>query len=421
MTTVGASSMNHSSSSRRRRSRRGYTLAFFAMFMFALFGLAALVIDLGFVRLARRQMQTAVDAAAIEGLRHTHETDEQWRQRASDMVAWTFDDDFDPDNGDPFQFGAGPVVTFSGGIGKPEMAAGQLMTVSEDRNQRVYKPRRSDNTAGLELNDDNEAYGDIVRVDSATVRVQMRRVAQPDVSPDDNIPGVSSSGPGVPWLAGRGAFLSAASRDRLQHGVTVRAAASASAGAARSVGPVLPEGTYTDANGDPLPGVPGLAPWALELNFWNGLPAGDADGELSIEGDQLKNDDAVVGRSLVASQYGVLSIGEVLLTPAPYAEPPQPSLNPHDADPTLARYIPIYCAELDNRIVGFGYVLWDIEDDTLTIARRANVIARVNAGRYFAPHAFRDGNIPLPSETLTRIWQEHLTLPAPLQIPLLVR
>ena len=39
------------------------------MIFFGLMGLAALVIDMGFARLAQREMQTAVDSAALEGLR----------------------------------------------------------------------------------------------------------------------------------------------------------------------------------------------------------------------------------------------------------------------------------------------------------------------------------------------------------------
>ena len=39
------------------------------MMFFGLLGLAALVIDLGFARLTQRQMQSAVDSAALEGLR----------------------------------------------------------------------------------------------------------------------------------------------------------------------------------------------------------------------------------------------------------------------------------------------------------------------------------------------------------------
>ena len=38
------------------------------MMFFGLMGLAALVIDMGFARLAQRQMQTAVDSAALEGI-----------------------------------------------------------------------------------------------------------------------------------------------------------------------------------------------------------------------------------------------------------------------------------------------------------------------------------------------------------------
>ena len=52
---------------RRRRSRfqggnrEGYAAVLFVMLFFGLMGLAALVIDIGFARLAQRQMQTAVD------------------------------------------------------------------------------------------------------------------------------------------------------------------------------------------------------------------------------------------------------------------------------------------------------------------------------------------------------------------------
>ena len=51
----------------KRADRAGYALVLFVMMFFGLMGLAALVIDIGFVRLAQRQMQTAVDSAALEG------------------------------------------------------------------------------------------------------------------------------------------------------------------------------------------------------------------------------------------------------------------------------------------------------------------------------------------------------------------
>ena len=163
------------SRNRKRTDRAGYTLVLFLMIFFGLMGLAALVIDLGFARLAQRQMQTAVDSGALEGLRFRsdcpddwlndpaygspaptrptspyNESDPQWqtwlgwldgarRLAAGRMVANVFDDDLDPTNGDPRQFGAGPVIEFTGGIGPPELAASQLMTPG---NPPVYKPVR---------------------------------------------------------------------------------------------------------------------------------------------------------------------------------------------------------------------------------------------------------------------------------------
>ena len=93
---------------RKPADRAGYTLALFAMFFFGMMGLAALVIDIAFVRSAQRRMQTAVDSAALEGLR-------LGRQNASDMVANVFDDNFNPQDGDPNNYGAGPEVQYGGG------------------------------------------------------------------------------------------------------------------------------------------------------------------------------------------------------------------------------------------------------------------------------------------------------------------
>src|SRR5208337_4438462 len=62
----------------KRTKRAGYVLVFFAFMFFGLMGLAALVIDMGFARLAQRQMQTAVDSAALEGLRFRDDIPSHW-------------------------------------------------------------------------------------------------------------------------------------------------------------------------------------------------------------------------------------------------------------------------------------------------------------------------------------------------------
>ena len=63
----GASNLR--GSRRRGPKRDGYVLVLVVMLLFGIFAMAALVIDIGFARHAQRQMQTAVDSAALEGLR----------------------------------------------------------------------------------------------------------------------------------------------------------------------------------------------------------------------------------------------------------------------------------------------------------------------------------------------------------------
>ena len=105
---------------RTSTQRNGYVMVLFAMLLFGLFAIAALVIDLGFARLAQRQMQSAADSAALEGLHGEGGatlTYLQRQERAEQIIAWTFDDDLDSSNGDAGTLGAGPIVDFSGGAG----------------------------------------------------------------------------------------------------------------------------------------------------------------------------------------------------------------------------------------------------------------------------------------------------------------
>jgi len=252
-----------------KRHRRGYALVVFVLLMSALLGLAALVIDLGFARLAQRQMQSAVDTAALEGLRFrdelppnaaTDDFDEARRQQASDFVAWMFDDNLDPDSAqfDAPHFGAGPVVELTGGVGDPTLNAGQLITVPASP---VYKPHRSDGEPGLELNLANSDDGDMVAIPDG-LQVHMRRTSKLA----EEQPGISSRGPAVPLLFGRGALLpnadSSTGYSPRREGITVRATATAHAEPARSIG-----STYLSA--DPsVPDVPGMIPIAIRATEW---------------------------------------------------------------------------------------------------------------------------------------------------------
>ena len=88
-----------------------------ALMAFALCGLLSLVIDVGYTRVTRGQMQNAADTAALEGLRKrdvgvrnpvTGQTindafasDCIRRASVNRIVRWTFDDNLEPADGDP--------------------------------------------------------------------------------------------------------------------------------------------------------------------------------------------------------------------------------------------------------------------------------------------------------------------------------
>lgn len=201
---------------RRRRIRRaGYALVLMVMLLFGIFAFAALVIDLGFARLTQRQMQTAVDSAALEGLRFRDDipidwytpgnpaysaivatcglppqtpynpSDPQWkswidaarRWAASQEVGQLFTDQ--ADSGGTVYYGAGPVVDFSASVGPAYLTADRTMTIPSPP---VYQPVRSDGTPGLELNvTTNDPNGDLV---AGTYELNPNYPPASDGSPD---------------------------------------------------------------------------------------------------------------------------------------------------------------------------------------------------------------------------------------------
>ena len=114
-------------------ARRGAVLVFFAFFFLALFGLFAVVVDLGIARVTQAQMQTSADVAALEGLGGRDAAlggtsspggtslDLARRQRAALAAALVFDEDGDPDTGPSrYRLGAGLVLdTGVAGVSSP--------------------------------------------------------------------------------------------------------------------------------------------------------------------------------------------------------------------------------------------------------------------------------------------------------------
>jgi Putative Flp pilus-assembly TadE/G-like len=339
------------------RRRRGTVLIQFALIVFALMALAAIVIDLGFVRLTQQEMQTGTDAAALEGLRWRDEpvpaswtltgnSDQDRRQLASQLNALQYDADYNLTTTDS-QYGAGPVISFTGGT--TEANALQSVTGTS-----VYKP-------DLQLNgQDNDQAGDMVAgtftplappqppteaqdytrndfmVSSASATapsflVRMRRTNDPRETAS-NTSGVSSLGPSLPLLFGRGSMIAGgdpnAGYNVRFHGLTIRSTSIADARLAKTIGPAYPVALYPNAT-PAFNGLSGAAPFALSLASWNGLTATTTatvknDGSLS----GLAGAGQIIRATSLAAQVGA-NDGTITVTPAAGAtQGPPPGFPP---------------------------------------------------------------------------------------------
>lgn len=278
----------------------------FMLITFIFMAMAAMAIDIGMQTTTRRQMQVAVEHAAIEGLRWRDTlTDEERRVRASQAVAYVYDDDQDISAfNEPHTFGAGPLFRVTGGVGDLDaLGKIELGHPSFADSNRVYRERRlylpTGDNIWLALNLANNDNGDMVagdysagashldgffmggawnpyeRMDLApnatgdAFLVRMRRTN--DFSNLDREPDVSTAGPTIPFLFGRGSMIQgrdpSATYSPRHHGMTVRATAIANATTARTIG----VRGYADPE-NPLVEIPGAAPFALVFDYWNSLP-----------------------------------------------------------------------------------------------------------------------------------------------------
>lgn len=304
------------------------------MFLFACMAMAALVIDIGFARLAQRQLQSAADAAAVEGLRREDSaTYEERRDAAGETASWYFDDDLGVTTGDDGafdagsgQFGAGPLVEFSEGQGDASLAARQLMEIDNDK--PVHKPELLD---GAE-----SSHG--------SFRVSISRGTTDELDAD-----LFANGPAIPYLFARGSL---ANRQLIASGITVRGTGLAEGSPAQSIG--LADHTIT-------PALPGLAPVALELSYWKRLATTEPDdgtGERRDEQPVVSGNigpvEDPVGRffTIATADTMPLTIGRTLPAAAGLDEVPY----------RCSGYVPIYAriaassASSTLRVVGFSVI-----------------------------------------------------------------
>ncbi|MEM1451269.1 MAG: pilus assembly protein TadG-related protein [Planctomycetota bacterium] len=270
---------------RRLRSpggpRRGGILVFVALLFLVLLGLAAVVIDLGIVRATQLQLQASADAASLEGLRGRDadiadptERDLARRTSAARFAALVFDEDTDLTTApNEYFLGAGPTLsTGVGGINDP--AGGILETdgpyipllqTNVDNFQQgdlVSGTYAALDPAAPERNDWHDEASTYLRndftvddaADAPSFLARTRRTR--DTLGLDRQPGVSSSGPTLPYLFGLGSGVLSTETpevyDPRRDGITVRATSIADAR------PAVAAGIATST-------LPGLAPIAFDL------------------------------------------------------------------------------------------------------------------------------------------------------------
>jgi len=347
--------------------RRGTTTLLFALLAFALFALGALVIDLGFVRVTQRQMQTAAEAAALEGLRFRDElppgsdpdtpADEARRQAAAGLAAQDAGPSFDvtPGGGNtdasslvrqgtPTAFRLQPQANLNneihGDLVAGTFTAGQSPAEQSDYTRVDFAPAAQDKAAT-----------------APALLVRLRRTRDLKGAPRnplDEQPGVSSAGNALPLLFARGALVKggdpAQGYSPRHHGLSVRATAIASAVPAKTVGHPFGEGETA---------IAGVTPFVLTRAFWEdpGLVTGrpvqlelDEAGSLSVPATSTAPAPGLVGRYPADR---VTSLGV-----QPGAASPPTALAAIEVG-----YVPIYHplpgADPDtttDRVIGFGRV-----------------------------------------------------------------
>ena len=310
--------------------RAGVVLVFFALVLFGVFALMAVSIEVAAARYAQAELQDAVDVASREGLRlrdaAVSNPDLIRRQAASGAVTRSFTVGANPVF--ELDLGAGGIVPLAdlNGIG----GAGGF----EGSDIGRFVPN-------MALNLDNLNYGDLVagEFDGSVLAGESSTYVRTDFVPSDpalslnsnaflvrarrtpegalldNVPGVSTSGPPLPFLFGLGAAIQPVpgqAYDPRRDGISVRATAIADARPALSAGRgpagvgLLDYGVFGD-------GTPAI--WAFELNAWNALdPA--ALHLVESTGDDITDLATGTSAGFVLSAPASLVVGQTATTPA---------------------------------------------------------------------------------------------------------
>ena len=391
-----------------------------ALFLFAMCATLSLIIDIGYAHITQAQMQNAADAAAIEGIRQRDRlADPARRESVNTVVGWTFDDNFDPTDGDAdYQFGAGPIIDLTEGA-----TSLHGMQTSSVPDVHVYKPNLQSNLGNAPEGDmvsgrfcysadplpsENVAYelqdtvcGQPQRGAGAYARndfnpgganpnaflVRLRRSNEYQDLEGRMDPDVGSSGPSLPLTFGKGTTIHGDDPDSgysvRRDGLTVRAVAIATIRPAMRVGlpqtnPVQPGVTNFALADTCVQAATGAAvTLTVTINPATGVITRTGAGTATCATG------AVVGR-FVTNRSAISTVGNTLpLIPAPIACTAATSLT--------GQYGPVFSMMATGapRIIGFARVTFTRvavcppapgTAFTATITRGVSQVAASNAG-----------------------------------------
>lgn len=287
-----------SQSRNHRPNRRGYILVLFALLLPVLLGFAALVIDLGLARVKLRQMQSATDTAALEGLRDEYRTGGE-RQSPRWFAAQTFYPEIDPD----FESYATQQSVLE--ITEDSPPSGGVV---QDPRERLWVPNMAANT-------DDAEQGDLEFISSPSGSQQF--FARLRHSTHDIEQGIRHDSPPLPYLFGR-ATVRTTERpsEAIYRGISMRSVSVASTTRVLTMGPTV------TINGETILGVEYVA----SVSDW---------------------DNAMVYGIQAGQEINRYTIGEVIppTMVSSLATSPNGYVAIFDPNSTVA-----------NRIVGFGFI-----------------------------------------------------------------
>ncbi|MEM9378749.1 MAG: pilus assembly protein TadG-related protein [Planctomycetota bacterium] len=415
--------------------RRGGVLVFVALLFLVLLGFGGVVIDLGIVRVTQLQLQASADAASLEGLRgrdadilDPDERELARRTNAARFAALVFDEDVDLGTPNAEYFlGAGP--TLSTGVGGINDPAGGLLETDGPFVPRlqtnVDNAQEGDLVAGTyvaldpaapERNDwhveeSNYARNDFTVNDAADAPSFLARTRRTrDVLGLDRQPGISSSGPTLPYLFALGSGVLSTPDpdvyDPRRDGITVRGTSIADAR------PVVAAGIATAT-------LPGLAPVAFDatdplvrrwLSFdqteWSALAAGapvvvDVLADGTVPGLAGGPSDTLVGAALRVLDQDGGRVGDLAIAGA--VVPPDPTV----PVPVGRLYVGLHVPGPDTTLQVRGFATLRIDTaviaagpggDVLRITgvKVPSIVAPANASAVLSTAADPTAVLPLP-------------------------